>query len=464
MSVSSYAILWAGLVAVLLTLTRRRWTSVSCVGAYVVSYLVMDYVGLVFLGCGYEFETRETPYVPEESLKLAILIASLGITFFLVGIRLTETLFGAPRIYSNHCILPVAADSPLGMRKRLVGGLALIYALIFLFLARHDLPAIFRFVLSADAYGLYQYRLDTVSQNLTLLVTVTYNLLPFAALCGIIIFWRQRSLSTWVFVPTFFLACLGKVILVHKEPLTVFVIQCCIVWFLLRANQGQNDDDVKFHRASTLVRGAAAVFVTFAIMTLLMWKTHELDYFVASPIEEIKMSAKLVLERVFGRVSNGYIYIADMVPDRYPHYGFHNSLMWARAMGGEFVPINKEIFLDTHSNMWAGSISSDSLINYYGGFGMWGLIGFSTLQGMFLAGIDLWISRRPATLGWLVVLVFMMSFCFYLTETTLFGALMGFGGISFFIHAILINPLHPQQEEPFVLDSIGDDSPWARAA
>ncbi len=429
-------------VTLLLILTRRRWMNFSCVGAYTISFIMMSYIGLVLVAIGFEYQTRSANYVADHTPLRSIMIASLGFLAFHVGVRMSDLCWGRPKVHPNLCILPVTGNSDTGVRENLLLILTYSYLLIFLLLWYQEIVQLIRVLVGGSARDLLQYRLETTQFKPTLAVWLPYNFLPYVAFCGILVFLKKRTLATLFFVPAFIVAVWGKFALVHKEPLMILLIQCFIAWILLRAPHKRL---AQLRPAKFSVMSAVWVLgIVFLVLSYLFMFTHDLRDVGGLP-EQLSFASTMAWERLFARMPNGYLYIADTIPSVFPHYGFNNSLLWTKLFGGDYFDLNRVAYLTANPDREFGSIASDSLSNFYGGFGFAGLIVLSLLQGLLLAGIDRWISRQAATLGWLTLLIFLMVFSFYLTETTLFRALLGFGGVSFLVHALFLNKRHRPQ-------------------
>jgi hypothetical protein len=84
-------------LAVVLWLTRKLWLGFNCVGAYVLYFLVMTYVGICALALGYDFSTFDPISSSHADRILALYVATLGLGSVLAGLAFMAVMVGPPR-------------------------------------------------------------------------------------------------------------------------------------------------------------------------------------------------------------------------------------------------------------------------------------------------------------------------------------------------------------------------------
>jgi hypothetical protein len=434
---TSYQLLSAVLAAVVIGLlwaNYRRWISFTCVGVFTMFFLLMNYTGVMLTIWGYEWQTifrmpDLTPYMSDAQLCEAVLIVNVGVLAVWAGILSFERLYGAPRLCGNRCVMNIDSETPIGMKPWVLLLLGVLFSIAFWLAFRRLAGGFFSVAGVASAAEQWEYRMDaTRDRTHYLVMMIGYNVLPYLAMCGLVLFWKTRQFIYLALVP---LALLGKFVFLHKEPLVVFLLHAGIVWTILQASVSHSGKKFPW------LKIAAVCVLVFAVLPFLYVFLRDYDL----TAETLYHQSIGSLERIVGRMSNTYFFFAYFIPERYDFHGLGFVRTISDFVGLSHVAINKEIFYDLQGgNIDYGSIASDNLVNLYGGFGFTGLAIGGFLQGVLLAAVDRWFSRVRTTLGWFVLYSFLVIILgITLNQAHIFGVMLGYGGIPFMVLALLIN-------------------------
>lgn len=413
-----------GLIVVL-WLTRNLWFGFNCAGAYVMVFLMMTYAGVCALALGYDFSTFEPISSSRADCTLALYVATLGLASVLAGLAFMAAMVGRPRRLPK-----INAWTPLGMHVNRLVFLSVCYTLIFglMLIKNHDaiLDAIWGSFLDRHAYRMSESEVASRAQ-----IQLAYNMLPYVGICGLAFSRVSHRFRRWFFI-VFAMGALGRLLLLHKMPLMFYLLLAGAFLALVR----HYPMGMRHWFSWTLAARFLVVTVAAGVVLVVLFAYLE-DTSALLPTEMLGEISQYAAERILSRQAYSYALIATYIPSRIPHYGLSNIETLMSMVGGRYVPVNELIF-SNEFGLSVGSISSDSLANYYGGFGFSGLILLSFFQGTFLAWLDHWLEGRPTTINWFVCLLFMMECSAMLNETHIFGVALGFGGIASLLHAFIL--------------------------
>ena len=182
------------------------------------------------------------------------------------------------------------------------------------------------------------------------------------------------------------MGAVGRMILLQKWSLILYILLsgCCIAFGLSRK---------KLHKLRKLSLGlifrlTGAVAFAFLILSgLYAWLYDTSRMTSAADVVELGLENAYV--HLVLRGANCYVLVVKYVPEALPHYGFSNVDTLMKMIGRKPVEVNSIIYQFESSEavqVEGGSIASDSIVNYYGGFGWAGLVILSFLQGRFWPG------------------------------------------------------------------------------
>ncbi len=417
-------------VAFVVWFWRRRLLSITCVGAYTTLFLLMNYAGVVFAFFGLDPLLIGFQYSQADAWR-AIILLHLGIACVWLGVLYTDHF-----LYRDR---PVRWSSFFSYPGILVGMSALRILVLFAFSAGVFfvlfLPIFPRFMyvaLHGDIVAKMNYRHNVTTQGsyTSALTVLAYDILPYLSLSLLVISWRTGALRT-VSLITVAISCVALFYGLLKQPLVGFALLLAIAsnwaWAWRRravAIRVARNVKRRVPRRGPLVGFSLAAAL---LLGLYYWTigTNQTGSFG----QRMELTAGMVVSRVLFRSSDGYIYVASLMPTKMPFVGLTNisTIQW--LVGGSFHNINDEIFARANIGGPQGTISLDSLCNYYAQFGWLGLVIGAFLQGLGLALLDRYILSRPRDLGLMVLALFVMKSASYLNGTHVFGAVLGYGGL-----------------------------------
>jgi hypothetical protein len=426
---------------------RRRLLSITVVGAYTAMFLLMNYVGVVLSYLSLNPLLIGFSYSPADGWR-AIGILHVGIFSLWLGVFYVDhflcsgQLPGLDELFSSSRLrVGMSVDRLLLLVVPVSAAFLVLFLPLF---PRFISTALHGSVANKMAYRLEATHLGLHSYALTML---GYNVLPYLSLCLLVSSWWTGSLRLVARLAVA-MASLGMLYGLQKQPLVLYALLLTVAAYWRRSSRtgaknsaGERYTKRRFLHVRTLV---SLVLLSCLLLALYYW-TEGVGYHGRFG-QKIGLTIAVAAARVLFRTSTGYIYIARLVPSQIPFLGFSNITTIAELLGIKVRNLDLEVSSIVHG-VTKGYISTDSMCTYYAQFGWLGLAIMAFLQGFGLAALDRYIVSRSRDLGLLVFALFMMRAAMYLNETHVYGAILGFGGLtSALLYVLLRRPrlqLHP---------------------
>lgn len=280
--------------------------------------------------------------------------------------------------------------------------------------------------------AIIQARFAVLSNNYVTYV-MACNILPFFAVATWIAESRSSELNRriWarciVFITTLYQLCIFQ-----KRPAIVFLCMIIAATFLVSTSRASVKRKGKTW-LSLCLPGAAA-------MSLLMFL-----YYISTSVRDVAenwleaMNALFLisLTRIVGRLSVPAVWYAHYFPKIDDHYGISNVGLIAKVFGYETYLDTREVYYYVTGDP-NGSGAICAIVDFYGGFGWLGCIAGSFLIGGLLAFIDAKIRDTNIKSVNVLFTVTACVFAYYLSQSSIFRASLGYGGLFFIICWILL--------------------------
>ncbi len=362
-------------------------------------FLIFNFLGVFAYAAGYRALTflDFNQDFDAETTQRALLIASVGALAFLIGTRARAIAKPAEAAANPGWILL----------------LGIIYGLAALVLPGTSLFDIVAHFGKINAVALLNERLKISPSTLT--VAVDYVLTSIPALYALALY-LDRKCPLWIALVFVLVAALAKFATLQKEPFMVFLIQCGVLFYARRR-----------FRARTVLVAVGGAFVCLV------------GLFALYQGGSAKLLAAFAGERIFLRTAASYCYVAQWVPHPIDFSGMDSIPTWAAMWGHTYTPLSVILFRKASTVLvLGGTMSVPNIPWLFAAFGWTGVVVGSMLSGAFTGLLDRFVVPSAGPARWAAIAI-LSPIGFYLTETTLFGALAGFGGALATLHVILLN-------------------------
>jgi hypothetical protein len=362
-------------------------------------FVVFNFLGLLGYSAGYRTFTLVDFHqnFPAAVTNRALLIAMLGIVCFLVGTWMT----------SASRRIDAAVDR---QRFALV---AVIYSLVAMVLPGSNIFDLLSHFSNTSASALLLERLKT--RPSAVMVAVDYVLTSIPALYALALYLDKRCNILWP-AALVFIAAITKFATLQKEPFMVFLLQCGVLLYARRP----------FRPRNVLIGGAFAFSCLTGLYAL----------YQGGALNLLALSAA---ERIFMRTAAPYCYVAKWIPATIDYASLNILPFWANFWGATYIPLSESLFKRASIVFVAGgTMSIPNSPWFYAAFGWLGIIFGSFFSGIVVGALDNIVVPKSGPARWATIAM-LMPIPFYLSETTIFGAMSGFGGALMIIHALLLN-------------------------
>lgn len=422
---------------------RKRLATYSVLGIYSCSFLVMNYVGVYAVLFGGE-EVLLSPFsLTPGGVSRALLILNIGILMVWSGAFFAERVLRQRSVHGARFLAVADRETPVGIRVPVLLFLIFCVGAAFLILFFPLIPRFLLALSTGDALSVLYYRRSATQLDQYVLRVTAYSIFPYLAVALLSVSWKTGRFRVLAWICIAF-ACVGLLYGFQKEPLIIFIFQLLLARFIFTRPKITDEKSDGGKIGTFNVKTWVSVVSVFLVSASVLYIFTRGFSSKGSWTQDVPLAVQLSVSRAFMRTSPAYIYFAELIPDEIPHFGFTNVYTIQKILDErEFLNINNVLFLRLNPHLYEGSISSDSLVNHYGQFGWGGLVILSFLQGFILAAIDRYFSNRKATVGRVVLLLFLIRFAIYLNETHVFGAVLGFGGGIFVLLGLVLNENAP---------------------
>jgi hypothetical protein len=426
----------------ILIFQRRFVFSWSAIGVFWTTNLIFVFVGVLaipwlqpLLGHGVFFEDMDFSQITETDIQWSIILTVGGGMAVLFFYRLANVMFtdGKPRPRPPSLLAPVkiTAHGFLTSRLLFVSVLALLYAGAIVLLNLPEFISGFRLgFLGGDPEEVIIARRASGSNYLfTLLV---YNAIPFLGVALWLRFYREKN-RIFKYYAYFYNFC-AIVLLTftfEKRPLLVFIISLILARLLMqgtlnptpKAQISNKKKRIKLFRKVLLYGG-----LLYGILMILYFAHLSVGRSDESFGETIIELSTLLIIRVFGRLAIEPAMFVNYFPAVEPFYGFKSMGLISSIFG--LAPYSSTgVIFEYYSRVFQeGNVAAAALIDFYGAFGMIGWLFGTVLLGFMLYWLDAFLARREPNVVNAVLKIFSIVFVYYLSQASLNGSLLGYGG------------------------------------
>ena len=428
----------AAATLVLLVLTQRRLLlSLSAIGIFFASHVVLVAAGLVaapWLVDTYlplSFPYLRVDFISERDVAKAIVLVIGGMALVVLGYRLAMAA-------SLGSIRSVPPASLLDHRYPLIGtgirpAALLLSAFAALLIVTGTLLAELPTIQAAIASGFegetyYQARF-VLDQHGRLFAYAALNVLPFLAACVAGATWLKgrHTLIAYAAICT---SVVVSILTFKKIPLLNQLLSLIGTWYVVYANRRQwrltDSNDVLIltktrkalpRRPLVLILGA---FVLFAAGSY---------YLVSGGGLSFSLALGFAVERVFSRLTMTNLMYAHYFPDIEGHYGLRNVGFLADLLGTrlyEDTVATYQYFLRLDFAEGSGAIGA--LTDFYAAFGWSGWLVLSLLLGVVLYILDRFLGSLQPLLINRVFHIFVLITVTFLAQASVFRTLSTYGG------------------------------------
>jgi hypothetical protein len=379
----------------------------------VVFIWVFNFLGLVALRLGYDAQTFQSIVFDWTSAEISrgFVIATIGMISLLSGILIASPAKTLSPVGDDE----VRPEASL-VNYQICYALAVVYALLCLILPGANTFSILASFRSAGAADLYDLRSQV---DISRVVTqVDYVLISIPSLVLLRRYFIKNT-NLYFIVAIIAISAIAKLAYFQKQALLLFLIQVYLVIF------GKSGLRVKY-----IVIAATSYLILLTLM-----------YIVSTPslvASGIWFTLQTAVERVFLRSAIGYLAVASYVPYNIGHAGLLLLKPWAIASHGHYVDLNNILFSLMTGGDSVGNIAIPAIPWGYAAFGWPGVVLISFFSGIFIA----WMDRFAAYVfggDRQLAIVLLLPIAFYLSESSIFGILSGFGGVIIIIHMMFLS-------------------------
>jgi hypothetical protein len=218
----------------------------------------------------------------------------------------------------------------------------------------------------------------------------------------------------------------------QKRPLIIFFLEVTFIWFLIKSMKNKsekNDSNIE----SVIIISCIFLYLLLIILYYFNTNIQGNNIFLFMALNGI------VLSRIIFRLSLPGIMYVHYFPSIEPHYGISNIGKLANLLQVQTYEDTRVVFeYFSKSSTDYGSVASSVLFDFYGSFGWTGWILGSILLGVFIFYLEKCLMKLKPNIINIIMILYCFVFIYYLSQASFFRALLGYGGILFFIVWLLI--------------------------
>lgn len=312
----------------------------------------------------------------------------------------------------------------------------LLFILIYLFIKRDILIiGILDGLLGRQPEAILQSRAAITSSYIyTILI---YNVLPFITIVSFYMsLERNRLMNKILFLILFFISFFLILALFQKRPLIIFMLSVLISGYVFKENLFPKK--LKKIKSKKSRKRKYIMYLSFLFVLLLVLYYSATTYQFQNVFEAGAKLSEIVLTRVFGRLSVPAFCYVHYFPEVNDYYYFTNIGLFSKIFGFEHFPDTQVIFDYFSTVKVEGSMAINSVMDFYGAFGYFGLILGNLFLGLTLATLDTFLDKLEKNSINLIFIVFCFVFAYYLSQASLARALLGYGFVFFVLTWIFL--------------------------
>lgn len=445
------------MVAVLIS-QRRLLFSWNAIGVFWITNLIFVYIGVLFLpwlhslfGEGVWFSGIDFSRITDENIQWSIILTIGGGMAVLIFYKFAHILFGKKIVLGATPSLSDQTARPLfhGLRTRrllIVSIFPLLYAIAYVLLHRSDfISGVNLGMLLGDPELVIAARRETTRNYLYVLLV--YNLIPFLGVAlWLRFYWEKATLAKFYTYFYNFCAAVLLTLTFQKRPLLIFLIALLAAHLWMHVKVELKSEKRNRFKLGGIIPIRKIIWygsVLFGILIILYLAQTQIGRSGEELIDTVIMLSGIIVIRIFGRLATEPSMVVHYYPAIEPFYGFKNIGLLSYIFGFKIYQANEALFdyFYPRIHIAGSSVAVPALMDFYGAFGVPGWVAGTMLLGFMLYGIDVFLARRENNACNILLKIFMFVFVYYLSQSSLPRALLGYGGGFFvFLWWLLRNP------------------------
>lgn len=264
-------------------------------------------------------------------------------------------------------------------------------------------------------------------------VIVTYNLLPFLTIVSLYLTLNRRNLFNKLLFICLFLSSFALILLLfQKRPLIIFLGTTILAFFVFKRNLYPSKKIVLSGAEKRQKRRKVFLYIGSLFSLLLLLYYSATTYEFNNLFEAIWKLSEVALTRVFGRLSMpAFLYVHYFSLPNHDHYYFTNIGLLSQIFDLNFFPDTKILYEYYSIKKNNGSLAVNSIMDFYGAFGYYGLILGNLFLGFILSCLDTFLNKLEKNNINIIFTILTFVFAYYLSQASLARSLMGYGFVFF---------------------------------
>lgn len=300
-----------------------------------------------------------------------------------------------------------------------------LFLIVYLFIKRNTLYiGFFDGLIDRNPEALLTSRRSITSNYIY--VIITYNLLPFITIVSLYLkIYKKSIFNKFVFYILFITSTLLILLLFQKRPLILFLLTFIISSFIFRKDS--NRFKLKKPKTKKQIRRRIILYggLLFSLLMILYYSST--NYKFNNILEGAIKLTEVSMTRVIGRLSIPSFLNVHYFPEVEEHYGIRNIGMLSKIFRFEMYEGNKKMFTYFSVHNKDGNLAIGSIMDFYGGFGYYGILFGSILIGGFLGVLDSMLDKLKKNATNVVFIIFCFVFGYYLSQASFARSIMGYG-------------------------------------
>jgi len=263
------------------------------------------------------------------------------------------------------------------------------------------------------------------------LIMTVYNLLPATSFAFLLISLKKKEKRWWgAFFITFVVAVLCLLLTFQKRPLLVYLMGVIFILFIDRMIRSRGEKNINIFSIIMSLKWYILAF--FTLLTVFYY--YYTDYrFNHDFIEAFLINSKISISRVIGRLSIPALMYSNYFPMQEGFYGFSNVGLISKFFGTPLYVDAKNV-ADYFSLIGEqGTVATSSFIDFYGGFGFYGVVIGSFFIAFILAIIECIRLNIRSQASYIYYSSVALIIVYYFSQASMFRVLLGYGGVFYLL-------------------------------
>jgi hypothetical protein len=263
-------------------------------------------------------------------------------------------------------------------------------------------------------------------------VLFIYNLLPASTMVALLYALERKRKGLWtIFLLFFLLTAVCLLLTFQKRPLLVFLGSIALLAPLyIHYRDPGHGHDINFSYLVARLRWAIVLLFLCLLMLYFFYTGYR---FTDSLGDALQKNANIIMSRILGRLSIPAAMYVDFFPSRHDFYGVDNIGLLGRIFDLETFYASREVFTYYSTGPTDGSVAASVFIDAYGQGGVIMPFFYGILLGFIILLLEYCLRKSGAGAHKAFCAVGSIIFLYYLSQASLFRALLGYGGIFYLV-------------------------------